>query len=298
MDQLLEAVTTTIEPSQWDDSGGPCSISPLGTSLLVSATSSIHRQIEGLFGAFRERWGTLRTVTVQADWIWLSRPELAQAVQRLPSLTQPGQEPSFGLIDEKVWDELIVKEGCHTGYTATITCTNGQTVNTVSGRQSVVVDAVTPVAGRGEETEIGYRASSSPLQEGAAVQVTPVVSTSGKFVILDVHTRVVEPASDPVEQPPAAQGKAAKTKHAAIAAAEAVDRPQLRSHRFATTLRLPVDRRVLVGGMTYQADAGDEAKGMYLVVKTSIQELRDDEEEDAILETESTELQQAEANPE
>jgi hypothetical protein len=297
MDGLIDAVTSTIEPTQWDDAGGPCSISPLGTSLLVSATSSIHRQIEGLFGAFRERWGTLRTVTVQADWIWLSRQELVQAVQRQPSSAGPGDVPSFGLIDDKAWNELMLKEDRRAGYTATMTCTNGQTVNTVSGRQSVVVNGVTPVVG-GEKEEVGYRASAMPLQEGAAIQITPVVSTSGKFVILDVHTRVVEPQHDPAEQPPAAQGKAAKGKHAAIAAAEALDRPQLAAYRFATTVRLPVDRRVLVGGMTYQTDAEDGSSGMYLAVKTSIQELRDDDEEDGVLETEASEPKQAEPKPE
>jgi hypothetical protein len=287
MEQLIDAITSTIEPTQWEDAGGPCSIGPLGTSLLISANLQMHRQIEGLFGAFRERWGTLRTVTVQADWIWLSTAELAEAVQSHPSSAQPGEVPSFGLLDDDAWKALAAKKDRRAGYAATITCTNGQTVHNVAGRQSLVVTDVTPVVGGGENG-LGYRPTATPLQEGAAIQMTPVVSASGKFVILDVRTRVLERQDDPDDGPSVEQAKAA-SKSEAVAAAKAIDRPILACYRFATTLRLPIDRRVLVGGMTYHSAPGTEDDRLYLVVKTSIQELRDDVENNNVLETETTE---------
>lgn len=293
MEQLIAVITATIEPTQWEDAGGPCSIGPLGTSLLISATLTMHRQIEGLFGAFRERWGTLRTVTVQADWIWLSPEEVAEVVQSHPSSTQPGDTPSFGLIKDNALEVLAAKEGRRPGYTATITCTNGQTVHTVAGRQSLVVTNVTPVVDGGEgEGAVGYRPAAVPLQEGAAIQLTPVVSTSGKFVVLDVRTRVLERQDEPGDGPPADQAKAV-SKVPAIAAVKALDRPSLACYRFATTLRLPVDRRVLVGGMTFNAAPGAKTDQLYLVVKTSIQELRDDDENNNVLETETTEATEA-----
>jgi len=154
MEQLIAVITATIEPTRWEDAGGTCSIGPLGTSLLISATMTMHRQIEGLFGSFRERWGTLRTVTVQADWIWLSPAEVVEIVQSHPSSTQPGDIPSFGLIEDNALAALATKEDRRPGYTATITCTNGQTVHTVAGRQSLIVTDVTPVVG-GEKAEVG-----------------------------------------------------------------------------------------------------------------------------------------------
>jgi hypothetical protein len=47
-------------------------------------------------------------------------------------------------------------------------------------------------------------------------------------------------------------------------------------HRFSTTLRVPVDRTMLVGGMTYQSVPKPGEPNLYLFVRTSVQELRDD----------------------
>jgi len=55
-DSLIEVITTSVEPTSWDQVGGPGSIAEyeLGGALTISQTRAIHRQIEALFKSLRE----------------------------------------------------------------------------------------------------------------------------------------------------------------------------------------------------------------------------------------------------
>jgi hypothetical protein len=50
-------------------------------------------------------------------------------------------------------------------------------------------------------------------------------------------------------------------------------------HRFSTTMRVPVRQRVLVAGMNQGQQADGEDSGLYLFVRASVQELRDDSDD-------------------
>jgi hypothetical protein len=49
------------------------------------------------------------------------------------------------------------------------------------------------------------------------------------------------------------------------------------SHQLETTLRTPADRRILVGGMTFEIQPNADEPNLYLFVKAVVQELRDDQ---------------------
>ncbi len=55
------------------------------------------------------------------------------------------------------------------------------------------------------------------------------------------------------------------------------ERPVLVNHHLETTLRIPVSRRMLVGGMTFQVPGRQSEHSLYLFVKLAMQELRDDQ---------------------
>jgi hypothetical protein len=275
LDDLIDAITSTIEPTQWDSVGGPGSIAPLGNNLLISASPRTHEQINKLFDTFRKRWGTLRTVSVQAHWLWLSE---AQAAALLADAPKGGERPAFGLVNDAAWDLLIKElrqpgEKRPAGYQAVVTCYNGQTVHAISGLQRKFVSGMVPVV---DGDQVGYQPIVSTLQEGAGLQVTPMVTSGGKIVVLDVHSRVIllrdKPGRGPIEVEIAAGGKSTVRDVAAV-----IDRPQVANQHLETTLRVPVERRMLVGGMTFEAQpkAGDPA--LYLFVKPIVQELRDDQ---------------------
>ena len=266
VNDLIKAIQQTIAPNSWDTVGGTATIATLGNALMISAEDSSHQQIESLLNLFRKKWGTLRTISVRAYWLWLGDKELETLLQRkLPA----GELPTFGVVDDAVWQkhmEQLVEAGekRRLGYRSVITCYNGQTVSTRSGTEHLAVTDIRPMLARDSEMQVegnvlpkamvAYRPTLQVLHEGAALQVTPLSNSSGKYVVLDIHSRVARldaPPRAPAPKADAAKPDAAVTNSPSSVAA-ALDRPVMRSHRLSTTMRVPVDRYVLVGGMTFE----------------------------------------------
>ncbi len=284
IDELISAIQSTIAPDRWDDNGGEGSIARVGTSLLISADRAMHEQIGALLDLFRQRWRTLRTVTVVADWVWLSPARLRTLIpapRELP-VKDASRLTTPIIVDTENWQQLLSDEkrgqGKRVDYNAAVTCYNGQTVFTQSGAQSLEVINIEPVIQPAEKDKpaatLGFRPVVEVLQEGAALQVTPVATTNARYVVLDLRTRVAILDEIP--------GKTAADRAAAIdgkvIAADQIPNfnlPRIVAQRLSTTLRVPVDRTVLVGGMTFDNRA-DDAPGLYLFVRTEVHELRDD----------------------
>lgn len=278
LEDLMEAVTTSVSPQSWDTVGGQQSISRVGNVLLVNADESSHDKIDALVGQFRKRWGTLRTIAVQAWWLWLSDEQLA-------ALIPDDREAPFGPVEAKPWQQLMEQLRAPDrkgplGYRASITSYNGQTVNTISEGQSLAITSLDPVGLDGflgnpvdvKEKPVGrvaYRPTMTNLKEGTVLQVTPLANLSGKIVVLDVHSRVAKLA----ESRMAAAGDA-RPAEAAAGPPTAIDRPRMLTQRLSTTLRVPVGRPTLVGGMSFEGQAAPST--LYLFVRVSVQELRDD----------------------
>jgi hypothetical protein len=275
LDDLITAITQTIDPKSWDQNGGQGTIAPLGNSLLVSAIPPVHEQITRLFDTFRKRWGTLRTVSVEAHWLWLSNARLAAVLADGEAKGQ--QRPAFGLVSDAAWEALLRElrqaDKQPAGYQAVVTCYNGQTVHAVSGSQRRVIGGMVPVVDGGAPA---YMPTVATFQEGAALQVTPMVTSAGKLVMLDVHSRVALLRSGPNGPPPAME-IATAGKSPARDVAATIDRMNIANQHLETTLRVPVDRRMLVGGMTFEAQPKSGDPSLYLFVKATVQELRDDQ---------------------
>jgi hypothetical protein len=160
------------------------------------------------------------------------------------------------------------------GYRAVISCYNGQTVSTSTGNQSLVVAGASSTTTTTTD-EKAKQASvvtqdfeTHGVQDGVALQVTPVANTAGKTVILDVHSRVAQ-----LQQP---AGAAEAKLKAADEPASRVERRSMAVHRLSTTLRVPTDRVVLVGGMTNTSPPAATQPNLYLFVETTVQEFRND----------------------
>jgi hypothetical protein len=275
--------------------------------LIVSATEDSHEQIEELLGLLRKRWGTLRTVTVHAYWLWLAGAELESL---LAAEEDEGARPFRGTVNRKAWQKVLQHvekdDERPIGYRAIVTCYNGQTVHVASNDHSLAVTRVEPVVSQGVAA---YHPKVSVVLEGAALQVTPTASASGKYAVLDLHSRVTrlrdrglahgavgavavvasarnEAAERRAQDTSGSDGKRTAEEPAKVPAASgpqlvalppvAIDRPQLAEHRLATTLRIPVDQPTLVGGMTHSLVAGPDRRQLYLFVQTSVQELKDE----------------------
>ncbi|MBI3461741.1 MAG: hypothetical protein HY000_01580 [Planctomycetes bacterium] len=271
LDALMEAITESIDPHSWEAAGGNNTIKELGNALIVSAPRDVHDKIDGLLALLRERWGTLRTVSVRGYWVWLTDTEVERLLAEEPQAAQPGAgtQRFQGVVNREAWRQLlgeIAKGDRPAGYRASLTCYNGQTVYTVCDDQSLAVTGLVAVAGENTYT---HQPETSVVQEGAALQVTPSATASGKHVVLDLHSRVSRSrpaAKAPVDKP-------------AEFAPTSIDRPRVMTQRLATTLRIPANRPVLVGGMTFEAPMGSQASApatLYLVVEAAVQELKDE----------------------
>jgi hypothetical protein len=283
LQSLISAITSTINPDSWEDLSGPGSIARIGTSLIIRNDAGVHEQIEALFTLLRQKWRTLRTVSVTAWWLPLSEAQLQKLLPEAgKGATGVEGIEAFGIVDEVAWKQLLAGEAQAqkkgTGAArAVITCYNGQTVSTISGAEEGIVNEIEPIVVRGTNDEpqgrIAYRPLLTPIHEGTSLQITPLVNVSGNFAMLDIHSRVTIRESAP---PPRRQVLHDDDQDGPAAVAAALDRPRLLTQRLATTLRTPMDRVLLVGGMTFNArPQGDDAT-LYLFLRTTVQELRDD----------------------
>ena len=282
-DEMMQVIRETILPDMWRDGGGK--ITKLGNAFVISADEDSHQQIESLLNLFRARWGTLRTVSVRGWWISLSPADLHSLLDTPTEKITPDGPPVFGVIGDDAWQDILRiweqpagNDAHRLRYQATLTCYNGQTVHTLSGTQDLAVSTMKTVVPHNENGDlkgmVGYRPDMAVVQEGLAFQVTPVTNVSGKTVLLDVHSRLTLPASE-VDAVPAGKRKSGVVLPDDVV--RPVDRRRLNIHRLSTTVRVPTDRPYLIGGMSLPA-AETEGLQLYLFVKVSVQELRNDQE--------------------
>ncbi|WP_425618448.1 hypothetical protein NA78x_002153 [Anatilimnocola sp. NA78] len=282
MDSLISTLTSTIDPEGWSDVGGRSTISAVGTSLLISTTTETHAKITGLIDLFRSRWGSLRTISLQANWLWLTPSQLNEAAA-LPApddkTGQAASKVSLHSIKAEAWKKLLAaaaeKPGVGSGYHSVVTCYNGQTVATQAGTQRLVVAGMEPVVGGGE-TLPAYRPTMRAVHEGATLQITPLATRNVKYVALDVHSRVSLLASTPRVLEKVEKVDVEKMGVVPREVVQALDRPVLQTQRLETTLRVPVGQPTLIGGMTFASATGDSAH-LYLFITAHVQELRDDD---------------------
>jgi hypothetical protein len=317
-DELVNVIKTTISPDLWAGDG---KISKMGNAFIISADEETHTQIEAMLNLFRERWGTLRTISVRGWWVSLPAAELRTLLDDPTEKATADGPPVFGLVSDaawkrvlQLWEQPAADAGKRLSYQATLTAYNGQTVSTQSGVQGLAVSGIETVMAENSDGQRrgdpGYNPSVSVVQEGLAFQVTPIANVSGRTVLLDIHSRLALPFQEPKPAPPArpvaADAAAADTKPAAeprpggfgdrpafggaanidprvlnrstaADVARTIDARRLLVHRLSTTARVPADRPYLVGGMSLASNEAD-GQNLYLFVKVTVQELRNDTE--------------------
>lgn len=281
VEALVGAVKQTVSPEEWEDTDGDASISILGNTLLISATEQMHEQIANLMDLFREQWGKLKTVAVEAYWIEATSSEITVLLE------SDLENPVVGKVNDKKWNQFFSKAGeaKRIAYSASMCGQNGQTLHAVSGRRHFVVLDATPMyssEGKREAVEdenveyinrtiAGLHPVRSVFHEGAALQASPMATRGGKFVILDLHTRVNEYVDTGTE----ATKIVAQGKQEQPLSLDLESKPYV-SYRLSTTVRCPNNSIVLAGGMTYDSSQETDQPNLYLFVKTAIHTIEED----------------------
>jgi hypothetical protein len=274
---LIQAIMKVVAPETWEEVGGAASVAAFGGLLLVNQTPENHEKLDGFFETIRAEGATARTVVVEARWLLLDASGLDELLGR--DAAKPGENGPL-TVDPGVCDRLSREVP---GYRGRITCFSGQTVHLASGNRLNVVISAIPVAGSG----VGYQPVLSVVNAGVLLQVTPSLLPGTDAAILDVQSTVtgpVEPEPIPfVGSDFPAIEKVDPLSRESIrepggSATVTLDRLDIPTQQLATALRVPLDKPVLVGGLTLdptetEADQPDrERKVLYLVVRLTAAE--------------------------
>ena len=298
MDQLVNTVKETVEPEMWGSGRDDAKVQFLGNTLLITATEDMHTQINNLLNLFREHWGKRRTITIQTYWIRAGAADAADLLDQKST-----NEVGAGVVNASKWDKFIesAKEEKRFAYSAALTGHNNQTLHALSGQQRQLtldaipfettsaqawfenIDDMEPFGGSMDEDEdldyfnrtrkiVGFRPVRQSFHNGAAIQVTPLATRGGNFVILDVHAKANELTSEK-EKKPSVFVHINETEKAEVE----LDHGNYVSYRLNTTVRCPKEQIVLAGGMTYDPSANEEHPNLYLFVKASVHTITEDE---------------------
>ena len=308
LDDLVEAITSTVGPDSWDEVGGEGNITVLGGMLLIRQTANVHEQIGQLLRALRVDGGSIRSVTIRAHWLLLDVDQFKLLVRKEDRTGQQVVRQALKVLTDT------------TGARGQITCLDGQTVHLVTGQIKSSLTSVIPVVGQAEpakpeallaqrdaEDHAGIAASGAPQTEstpvparhylgqftgggvgdvesgtsggtgigaslrsahvgyqpvtktinfGALLQVTPTLIPHSQFVVLDLLSTVTLPTDD-------------RNETLDYRGVYSLDRLNLLSQQFMTTLRMPLGQPVLVGGATLQPLSSEKAQ-LYLVVEATL----------------------------
>ena len=296
LEDLKGALTSVVEPTSWVEVGGPGSVGQLGNSLLVSQTLAVHVQINDFLKQLREGSGERKTVAVDARWLFLDSDDLDRLI--LPDKKGPPE------VDRKALAALTRRPSSLRGLT---NCFSGQLVYLVSGTRRTVVSSYIPVVGSLDRPEergshyaslgggaryvlasqgtafggmggmvpggpapgftaaggrsVGYQPVIEKPNFGVLLEIRPTVVTGADTAVVDLRSTLTvpaDPAANPADQPVSGH------------IAPAVDRLAMEVQELATTLRMPLGRPVLVGGLTYMRntpEAPKELPQLYLVLE-------------------------------
>jgi len=300
MEQLVSTIKETVEPELWGKSRDEAKIQFLGNTLLITATEDMHHQINNLLNLFREHWGKRRTISIQTFWI---RAAAAQASDLLD--TESSESIGAGVVPKAKWSEFVkaARTEKRFAYSATLTGHNNQTLHSLSGRQRQLTldaepfektkasmwfenpDDMEPFGDSMDDEDddmdlynrtrqvVGFRPIRQSFHDGAALQVTPLATRGGNYVILDLHAKVNEltPPAEGAKKPKVfvriSDGESAEVE---------LDHADYVSYRLSTTLRCPKEQVVLAGGMTYDTATESDQPNLYLFVKVSVHTIEED----------------------
>lgn len=299
MDQLIETIKATVEPEMWGSSRDNAKLQKLGNTLLITASDDMHKQINNLINLFREHWGKRRTISVQTFWV---RADAGVSAELLDKATN--DSIGAGVVAADKWKQFITsaKEEHRVVFSGTLTGHNNQTLHTISGRQrQLTLDAIpftsTTAQAWFENMEdmepfndseddedldyfnrtrevVGFKPLRRSFHDGAALQVTPLATRGGNYVILDLHARLNKLLAQDADQ---ASPKIFVQPEGSAAIEVPLDQGDFLACRLSTTLRCPRDQVVLAGSMTSDPNATAENPDIYLFFKTSVHTITEDE---------------------
>jgi hypothetical protein len=244
--QLINLIKSLVRVD-WEAEEGASETSSqillFGNNLIVRTNAQAHEQIAELLKALKAT-NAARPVTVEAIWILLD----AQKIDSLRAAQNNGPHATLSL--DRKWLAEIAHDT--TTFRGQITCLNGQTVHFATGQRRVIPSGATPTVGVGA---VGYSSATEVLNIGAVLQITPNVTTAERrTATLDLHSVVTQwgKQGDPIHvASQSASGSSDKMPGGPLVTNMAtIDRANVGTLEWSTTVEVPVGEPVLVGAAT------------------------------------------------
>jgi hypothetical protein len=250
---LISAITTVVEPQSWDELGGDGSIQPVGVSLAVSNTAAVHAKLGKFLEALRSENDALRSISIDAYWLSLDDEQLAKL--------RSGDKKRAGSAAGITRETLAALPEETRKASAQITCLNGQTVHLISGLMKTKLQGGSPVVGGPGDP--GYQPIINTPHLGALLQITPSVLPGDEAAMVDLHSSVTRWENQDETVKLISVNDAGET-------VVQIDRLKVGAQQLATSLRAPLGKPVLVGGMSQAAGDAKNAGGverLYLIIE-------------------------------
>jgi type II secretory pathway component GspD/PulD (secretin) len=290
LDDLIKLIIDTVDPSSWRDAGGnEGAIRYFNGSLVITQTAAAHDKIRKILTDLRADQSAM--VRVRARWVLLKPSEfdhLIKAKTNASGFGSGGGQASHSVLQEVNTTELDSIAAHSVQFRAQTTCFSGQTVSIASGRQKSVVRSVEAVVGQ----DIGaYQPTVGLLNSGLTLQVRPTFNPDDQTVIMTIDSTFTGPAETTPEvagrligattRPSDSPGEGGNLmgnlpvmgqmfKSTMGSANGLIDRINAVSQNLRTSVRIPLDKSVLIGGMTLEpANNGEESPQLYLIIEAS-----------------------------
>ena len=299
--QLVDTLKETVKPEMWGSSNTSARIKFLGNTLLITATEEMHQQINNLLNLFREHWGKRRTVSIQTWWI---RADHGSSYKLNDKETT--EKFGAGVVSKERWEEFFnkAKEEKRIAYAATLTGHNNQTLHALSGKQVRLTIGADPFESKdmqwhvkeledlestadpfeddgephtdnfglvgNQQKVVGFRPVETTFHEGATIEVTPLATRGGNFVILDLRAKINELLRGE-------RGKTIFVENEGKRLEVKLDDTDCVACRFNSTLRCPKDEVVLAGSMTWDPVDENESPEIHVFVRASVHTIEEDQ---------------------
>ena len=266
VDGLMDLIKDIVATKTWCDNGGTGTMSCYGSLLCISQTFDVQCQVKELLDDLRAKRRAAPTVVVDLQWLWLDGTQY----EKLMGGAKPAKDGRTRLtVDAKALKALGRKAP---GFRGRIACANGQLVHLASGdRRSLIVSAI-PVVGV-TDTSVGYTPIIHVPNVGVVVELRPTVAPGGTTTldVASMVTRWGKPQSTAI--------LGASQSAAAGVASCPVQRPNMPTQQLAATVRVPLGKPVVLGGLTFAPaesagldEATDNPVQLYLIATTSVAE--------------------------
>jgi hypothetical protein len=258
-DALLKLVYTLVDSESWQENGGSIGqVVVLGPMLVIRQTRENHDAISKLLAQVRHEQGPVQMMNVQAYWLRMDETEVKQ-------IFDTASKNPAGAALPVVPDELV--NDVHIYCQAGATCFSGQPIRFTSGREQTYVSDVTPIVGT---DSVGYDPQPGMAISGVTLGLMPQLGADGEVVLklssvvseVDARTQIFVSMDAPraTTQPVAGGGTAA------------IDRLNTLKQEFRSSVRMPLGKKVLIGGMTLDPASKNTGgpRQLYLVVQADV----------------------------